>query len=913
MAANMNQLPLDVAGVPGVVRPQDDLAALIPPEESEAPPIEGGMNLQEQDDGSVLIVDDDEDVERDSEFGENMAEVLTDDYLTSLGFDLCQDIGSDKKVREERDKQYAEGIKRTGLGNEAPGGAAFDGASKVVHPMLAKGCVDFASRAIKEMFPAGGPCKTQIIGEVSDSKLDRAERKKQFMNWQLTTKVGENRAELERLLSQLPLGGSQYKRWWWDYELGRPRTETVYIDDVFLPYNQADFYTATRIAHRQYIDRRTYDSRITQGLYCDLGLTEPSNATQDQSAAKAATDKVEGSHEDSSAYNDEGLREIYMTYVFLSCDEDTYSGGKSAPYIVHVDKWSEKVLGMFRNWDEADERMGKLHWMVEYNFIPWRGAYGVGLAHLIGSLAASGTGAVRAILDAAHIQNFPGGLKLKGGRNTGQSVQVNATELAEITAPPGIDDIRKVVMPFPFNGPSSVLFNLLEWLTQQAESVVSTASERIADGGGSDMPVGTALALIEHDSTNFSSIHARMHDSMKKELAILHRLNAENLSDREVVEELGELVVTRDDFEGPVDIIPVSDPNIFSEAQRFAQMQAVLQISGNQQFQQFFRADRLVSRLLKLLQVPSPEDIANLPKDPRKLGPLEENVAVSKDEPDTLKVYEEQDDLMHLQTHVHYMTSPIFGGSQLIGSQALAPLVQHCKEHMLQLYTKHTKAATDSILTISKMQGLEVSREDAEGRGAAFADAVLAQVLGPMVIPGLQQAMQLAQQYQQKPPPSPDVAAHEQGETQRLQMKLAADDKNTQAETQANQAASQLAAQMEAAQQATDERIAQLTAQLDLIRQDRDNQNKVLLAEMAGQNEASLERLKTSLQMAMQTLPDYSPQIMALDERTGQITQALGEQIAQLKAQHDHDKQAIVGLLHQLQQTISTPFWRRST
>ena len=544
------------------------------PEEAEAE-----LHVEEQEDGSALVTEPEDDSAYESpEFSSNLAETLDSGILAELGSTQADLIDSDKESRKERDKQYAEGIRRTGLGADAPGGAGFEGSSKAVHPMLAKGCVDFASRAIKELFPATGPCKTQIIGEADDVKLDKAERKKSYMNWQLTTRVQEQRAEFERLLSQLPLGGSQYKRWWWDEALERPRTETVYIDDVFMPYDSSDFYTCRRVTHRQWVPTDEFEARIDSGLYRDIHVSQPSTGWQDASDAKKATNRIEGNEEDDSAYNDEGLREIYMSYVDLVIEDDEFADGKARPYVLHIENDTQKVLGLYRNWKEGDEQCAKKHWMVEYNFIPWRGAYGVGLFHLIGSLSSGGTGALRALLDSAHISNFPGGLKLKGGRTAGQSIQVNATELAEIDCPPGVDDIRKVVMPFPFAGPSPVLFNLLEWLTQQAEGVISTASEAIS-GASNDMPVGTALALIEHGSVNFSAIHARCHASLKKELEILHRLDAENMTDEETVEELGELVVSRQDFQGPMDIIPVSDPNIFSEAQRYAQLQAVMQLA----------------------------------------------------------------------------------------------------------------------------------------------------------------------------------------------------------------------------------------------------------------------------------------------------------------------------------------------
>lgn len=729
--------------------------------------------VTEQEDGSALVdfgIEDDEAYESE-EFGANLATVLDERDLSRMGIDIAELVESDRKSRESRDKQYAEGIKRTGLGNEAPGGAAFDGASRAVHPMLAKGCVDFASRAIKELFPATGPCKTQIIGESNDAKIDKAERKKQYMNWQLTTSIAEQRAEFERLLSQLPLGGSQYKRWWWDATLERPRTETVYVDDVFLPYSQSDFYTSYRVTHRQWVSQDEYESRIDSGLYRDLNLSAPVVGGSDLSRSKKASDKVEGNEEDSTAYNDEGQREIYQLYVDLEVEGDTLVNDRSAPYILHIENDTQRVLGLYRNWKEGDDRYAKKHWMVEYSFIPWRGAYGVGLYHLIGSLAGGGTGALRALMDSAHISNFPGGLKLKGGRTAGQSIQVNATELAEIDAPAGIDDIRKLVMPFPFAGPSPVLFNLLEWLTQQAESVIATASEKIADAGA-NMPVGTALALIEHGSVNFSAIHARCHASLKRELEILHRLDAENMTDEETIEELGELVVSRQDFQGPLDIIPVSDPNIFSEAQRYAQLQAVMQLSDNPHFQPYFKADRLLQRALRLLQIPSPEDMANLPKDPKRLGALDENYLVCSAEPGPIKVYREQDDVSHLETHLHFLVSPMFGASPLVGTVVFGPMMPHLKDHLISFYQKHTSGAADAMEMMAPAMGQTITRAQAEAKGAAFAEQMMANILGPMIMPALQQAQQLAQQFAPKPPLDPAVQAQLAGQQATTQAQL---------------------------------------------------------------------------------------------------------------------------------------------
>ncbi len=861
----------------------------------EIPDVEPLMDVEEQEDGSAIVnLEEEEDLDpEDPDFGENLAEVLPESFLTNLGIDQAELIDSDRKSREPRDKQQAEGIKRTGLGKDSPGGATFEGSSKAVHPMLAKGCVDFASRAIKELFPSAGPCKTQIIGESNDAKIDKAERKRAYMNWQLTTRIAEQRAEFERLLSQLPLGGSQYKRWWWDDALERPRTEAVYIDDVFLPYSCSDFYTSYRVTHRQWVARDEYESRIDSGLYRDVYTSAPNSGWADKSESREASDKIEGVEEDDGAYNDEGLREIYMSYVDLVIEDDELSEGRSAPYILHIENETQKVLGLYRNWSPKDEKLGKKHWMVEYTFIPWRGGPGVGLFHLIGSLSSGGTGALRALLDSAHIQNFPGGLKLKGGRTAGQSIQVNATELAEIDAPAGVDDIRKMVMPFPFAGPSPVLFNLLEWLTQQAEGVINTASEAISQAGA-DMPVGTALALIEHGSVNFSAIHARCHASLKKELEILHRLDAENMSDEETIEELGSLVVSREDFQGPLDIIPVSDPNIFSEAQRYAQLQAVMQLAANPQLAPFFKPDRLLQRSLKLLQITSPEDLANLPRDPTRLGPLDENYLVCSPEPAPLKVYQEQDDVAHLEAHLHFLVSPIFGANPLIGTPAYPPLMIHIKDHLMSFYKKHTKGAADALEAIAPaMGGAPIPRAQAEAKGAAFADGVMAKLLGPMIMPALEQAQKLALQFAMKPPVDPTVQA--QIASQQLIAKMNADANGVIAQQTA-----QLKAKSEADAMAFKAAEAEKARQAELAATERDRQFKQWLEESKQDANDRATVMATTIETQALETQKQLEHFRALQEAKSQEhASALQLQRDQMKADNDAQFAILQSMLQQ--------------
>jgi len=871
---------------------QDELDALSGSAPAAADGDGDADDMIEQEDGSYIIKDKKPAPKRDDGFDENLAEWLPDSLLAQMGRDFCELIDADKESRSDRDKQYADGIKKTGMANNKNVGADFDGASSVVHPMLAKGCVDFASKAVKELFPSAGPVRTQILGRQTDAKLDRAERKKTYMNWQLTEQIPEHRPEFEKMLSQLPLGGSQYKRWWYDAKLGRARTMAVFIDNIFLPYDQNDFYTTPRLTHQEFIGRTEFDSRVKSGLYIDAGGSTSGERPERSEADKAARE-VEGVTDDSAAYDKTGgSREVYTIYADLSLEgeDPEVDEDDTAPYILHIEEYGSKVLGIYRNWEQDDEKRVKLHWMVEYNFIPWRGAYAVGLAHLIGSMSTASTGALNALLDSAHINNFPGGLKLKGGRNSGQTITVNATELREIEAPPGVDDIRKLVMAFPFNGPSAVLYNLMEWLTQQAEMVVSTASEKIADAGA-NMPMGTALALIESGSTNFSAIHARLHHSARRELEILHRLNKTYLNDKETVKELGELIVYREDFAGPMDILPVSDPNIFSEAQRYAQLQAVMQLEAMPQFQPYFKPERLLIRALRLLQVPYAEDIANLPKDPTRMDPVEENSAAALDDGTPLKVYDEQDDLAHMESHVTFMTSPVLGGSKLIGQVALPKLLAHCKEHLIAYYKKHHEAAAKALKYIAHSQGTPLTDDQAHSKGHAFADKAMATQLAPMVAPGLVQAQQLEQQFQQQPQADANTQASLASQEKLSQASLASQEKLSQAQianqmalekdkaaadVQRHQAtentkveiekariasaeklatmqnmqqqqAAELSAKMEHLQDTNNHAIAVLTLHVQNAQSATVEENKRVLSEMAAQNAAQMAVLNALL------------------------------------------------------------------
>ena len=647
-------------------------------------PGESDEEVIELDDGSVVInYTPKEGPNENPEFYANLAEILDEGVLDALATEYEEYITVDREARKERDKQYEEGLRRTGLGKDAPGGATFDGASKVVHPVMAEACVDFAASSSRELLPPEGIVKSEIKGEADRKRVDVAERKSQFLNWQLTEQVEEYRDEMEQILTQLPLGGSQYFKWRWDNEQRRPTCEWIPIDNIFLPYSTTNFYSSPRVTEQQDITEDVFRQRIEQGLYRNIESLPPSGIEQEQQTRSTmANNKIEGKQLPEKNIDD--VRRIYEITCFLRLEDDPETQGRRAPYILTIDDSSNKVLSLYRNWESGDEKLTKLDWIVEFKFIPWRGAYAIGLPHLIGGLSAALTGALRALLDSAHINNSQTMLKLKGGRISGQSDRIEPTQVLEIEGAPGVDDVRKLAMPLPFNQPSSVLYNLLGWLTTAAKGVVTTAEEKIGDANA-NTPVGTTQALIEQGAKVFSSIHARLHRSQAKSFKILSRINHWYLE--EMDNQSGTEIEVRD-FASNNDIRPVSDPNIFSETQRLAQAQALLQMANSAP--QLYDLRAAHRRVLKQLKVPAISEILPDPDGIKEANPALENVAMSMGRP--AAAYPDQDHLAHIKVHLSYAQDPNYGGSPLIGPQFAPIALEHIKQHLTLHYLQSMRS-----------------------------------------------------------------------------------------------------------------------------------------------------------------------------------------------------------------------------
>lgn len=777
---------------------------------------EENPEVEDTDDGGAIVqMDEDTPTPADeTEFYRNLAEELDETDLEAVALELITKIDYDKDSRKERDTQQAEAIRRTGLGNEAPGGAEFEGASRVVHPMLTKAVVEFESRAIAELMPPEGPVKDFIPGESTKSRVEKARRKKTYMNWQFKVQMPEFRAELEQLLTQLPLGGSQYLRLVYDHKKKRPVPIFVPIDDVYLPYAASSFYSAERATYVEHITRFEYENRVESGQYREIDNMEDAGASAtvpDVSESEKATEKIEG--KSSNAYNEDGLRDIYEVQTFAEF-EDEYG---YSPYLITICAHSHKVLSVVRNWEEQDENREPMFWMAEFGFVPWRGVYHIGLGHMIGWLSGAATGALRALLDSAHINNLPTLLKLKGTNFSGQSVQLAATTITEVEGGIATDDIRKLIMPIPFNPPSNVLVELLGLLIKEGDETVKTAMENLSENANAQMPVGTTLALIEQGMKVLAAIHQRLHASMDMVIKILHRINRLYVTTEEIKDETGEVMALRKDFQAPLDVVPVSDPQIFSDVQRYAQIQMVAQrAAGNPLYDQ----RKVEELILERTKIPNAKDLLIPQPKPQEMNAVNENVAASLGRP--IAAFPEQDHLAHIQVHLDFLQSEYFGYLAVIAPNFVPAILSHLREHVVLWYVNEAvRMIEDSVNEVHPGMTMEQIMKERDPMVQQELDRLLAQGSPRLIKAGSEafaqlpqivaKALQVQQQYAQQPQDPATAVAQIQAQTE--EKKIAAKKEEVSIKEQAATTREQQKQQAQAAEKQqriiTDKEIAE--------------------------------------------------------------------------------------------------------
>jgi len=752
-------------------------------------------------------------------FYRNLAENFKEGELDYIGVELSEHIREDESARESKDERYAKILKRLGFADNARiGGADFPGASQVTHPIITEGCIDFASRAIKELLPPNGPVKTKILGKQTVEKLERAERKRKFMNWNFADKLNY-RVTLEKMLTQLALAGSQFLKLWWDKSRSQLQIDYVPLDHIYFPYHCEDFLTAERVTQIIKLDKGQFRRKCKDGFYIahnESGIFE-TISEEAQTLPDSVSNAIEGKDSITNTEQNE-VTVLYEVHTYLELDFDEMTKGELAPYIITVSKATNEVLAIYRNWEEGDESMIKLDWFVQFNYITWRGSLGIGFAEILDGVAAATTGSLRALLDSAHSANFPTLIGTKGTKIEGQNTNVAPGQITQVSGPNGMTSkLSDQLMPLQLGQPQPILLQLMQYLDAKVQEFYNTTSSAL-ENVGDETPVGTTLALIEEGSKRYAAIHARLLDSEKRVFTIANRIFRHNLDTEVIVEELGELMISRFDFEFD-DIELVADPHIYSEAQRFALNQAILQLA--QSAPQLYNMVEIHRRILQSMNVQDIDRLFALPQQAGKLNAVAENKAVLDGTP--LQAFTEQNHFAHLTTHLGFALNPMFGSNPFNMSKMIQ-LLNHIQEHVALLYgqvfnealVQSGGAEHFSIMEDESIPQIDTALSDLQPQVLERVNKMLEPFMGPY-----QEWMQKVQQANQ-PPQDPNV------------MKAKADEQRVQLQAQEMQ--------QKAQQSQADNEIAKMKIEAD------QNYNNTML---------SLEQMKTNTEENRNILNAY--------------------------------------------------------
>ncbi len=537
----------------------------------------GAEGFEMQEDGSAILGETmTEEVE--TGFDENLAEILDDQQLANISNELMAGIEKDKASREDWEKTYKDGLEYLGMRFDAERSEPFEGASGVIHPLLGEAVTTFQAQAYKELLPSGGPVKTQVIGAYDSLIEEQAQRVKEFMNYQITHVMEEFDQELDQLLFYLPLAGSAFKKVYYDESLGRAVSKFIAPEDLIVPYYTTDLETCSRITNVVKISENEVRKLQALGFYRKIDLESGDNA-ENYSGVKEEIDKLSGME---PSYDDGEVSVLYEVHCNLELDgyEDVDEEGEltgiKLPYIVTIDANSNEVLSVRRNYKEDDELKNKIEYFVHFKFLPGLGFYGFGLTHMIGGLSKASTSIMRQLIDAGTLANLPAGFKTRGIRIRDEDTPIQPGEFRDVDAPGG--SLRDSIQPLPFKEPSGTLLSLLNILVNSGQKFASIAEINTGQGNP-NAPVGTTLALLERSTKVLSAIHKRLHNSQKKEFKILADVFQEYLpQEYPYAVANNETTIKLSDFDQRVDIFPISNPDIFSQSQRIAMAQEMMQL-----------------------------------------------------------------------------------------------------------------------------------------------------------------------------------------------------------------------------------------------------------------------------------------------------------------------------------------------
>jgi hypothetical protein len=668
-------------------------------------------DMEQMPEGVELIGNEEVEVEAEEyDHTANLAEVLDDGVLGELSSDLRAKFREDVESREDWEEAIAKGLGLLGI-NYEDRSEPFLGASGVTHPLLSEAVTQFQAQAYKEMLPSGGPIKTQVLGSPTKETEDQAQRVEDFMNYQITEVMEEYDPDTDQMLFYLPLTGSTFKKVYFDETKQRAVSKFVPAEDMVVPYSASDLRTAERVTH---VVRMSYnDIRKLQvaGVYKDVELSE-ANDGEDEGAIKERADELLGLRPN---YSDDSytLLECHIDLDLEGFEDKDMEGNPSGimlPYIVTLDQTSGKVLSISRNFREQDPLKRKRQYFTHFKFLPGFGFYGFGLLHTIGGLSRAATSILRQLIDAGTLSNLPAGFKARGVRIRNDDEPLNPGEFRDIDVPGG--DLKNSIIPLPYKEPSATLANLLGVVVDSGKRFAQVADAKIADMN-SQAPVGTTVALIEQGSKIISSIHKRLHYGQKQEFRMLAEIFGENPMPYPYFVGNVPPETMQKDFDGRVDILPVSDPNIFSMAQRLSLAQTQLQMA--QAAPQMHNLREAYRRMYDALDIKNIDAILPEPPEPQPIDPATENGNALKGMP--LQAFPEQDHEAHVRAHIPFLANP----ASQANPQGYLMLHAHVQDHIGLMARDQVTTFFQKTAQEAQMRGEPVPEIDPAAMEAAIA------------------------------------------------------------------------------------------------------------------------------------------------------------------------------------------------
>jgi len=803
----------------------------------------------------------------DDEFNDNLAEYIDDSELQSIAHTLIADFEEDCSSRKDWMTTYVDGLELLGMNIEERS-EPWEGACGVYHPLLSEALVKFQAETMMSTFPAAGPVKTQIIGKETQEKKEAAVRVSEDMNYQLTDVMKEYRPEHERMLWGLGLSGNAFKKVYFDPHLNRQVSIFIPAEDIVVPYGASNIDSAERITH---VMRKTENELLrlqVSGFYRDIDLGEPAN-TLDEVEKKIA-EKMGFRASSDDRYK---LLEMHVELDLIGyedLDENGEPTGIALPYVITMEKGSAKVLSVRRNWDPEDETKQKRQHFVHYGYVPGFGFYYFGLIHLVGAFAKSGTSLIRQLVDAGTLSNLPGGFKTRGLRVKGDDTPIAPGEFRDADVPSGT--LKDNIMPLPYKEPSQVLMTLLQNIVEEGRRFANTADLQMSDMSANS-PVGTTLAILERTLKVMSAIQARVHYSMKQELGLLKNIIAAYTPEEYSYDpEEGDRRAKKSDY-ALVTIIPVSDPNASTMAQKIVQYQAVMQLAT--QSPQIYNMPLLHRQMLDVLGIKEANKLVPMAEDQKPIDPVSENQNILMMKP--VKAFSYQDHEAHITVHMSAMQDPkimalLQGNPQ--APQLQSAMMAHVNEHLGFAYR----------VEIEKQLGMALpAQKDAMGEDAEMDPQVEAQ-LAPMLAQAAQQLLQ-----------------SNQAQAAQKQAQQAAQDPMVQMQQQ-DQQLKQQDQQRKVAKDQADNQIAQQRLQLEAARiqsqsKTSDGQQKNDMIKAAAQIEA------TKKQQMISAGVDVLKHLSNQSHQAGQQQGAHDHQKGQQQDVHNHQQdQRLLDILANQQQ-----------